>query len=185
MGFLIKNHKDWDDEFMTMVRTFECKSHCAAKKVVCIITKQNNVLSIGINGTLENQDNCDKLFRRKKDGGWERYKGIDFIHDDAVASEVWEDISHLKDTDKGSHHYWSEVNEIHAEVNAIYRATQTMNANIEGATVYVSNCPCLNCAKMLALYKVKRVVYRDDYDNSKDSVKFLELNGIEVLHYAE
>lgn len=172
--------KNWDDDFMEILKIFEKHSKCSARKVCCIITKDNNIISIGLNGTLSGKTNCNDIFKKENDK-WYRYE------EDYFDEETGMDITALKRIDekdvKTTHHYWSLLNEIHAEQNAIYKATQEMNCNIAGSTIYVSSCPCMNCSKMLALYNVKRIVFRDDYDNSEDVINFLNDCNIEVVKY--
>lgn len=166
--------QDWDDEFLEMLSLFELKSKCRAKKVACIITRNNNVISIGLNGTLPGRPNCNDVFYRNDKREWFKVKGCQLIR---MNKEDCDDSS------PSSHHQWSLLNEIHAEQNAIYKATQEMNANIAGSTVYITYCPCVNCAKMLALYKVKRIVYKYSYDNEENVIDFLKSVGIEVVKY--
>lgn len=170
--------KNWDDDFMEVLKIFEKHSKCSARKVCCIITKDNNIISIGLNGTLSGKINCNDIFK-KVNNKWYRKKE----NKNSINEQQYEPINSSDDNEKDTHHYWSLVNEIHAEQNAIYKATQEMNCNIEGSTIYVSSCPCISCSKMLALYKVKRIVFRDDYDNSEDVINFLNDCGIEVVRY--
>lgn len=44
---------------------------------------------------------------------------------------------------------------LHAEENAIYNS----NTNVEGATLFVTNPPCLHCTSVLAQNGIKEVVY--------------------------
>lgn len=51
---------------------------------------------------------------------------------------------------------------LHAEQNAIIQAA-VYGVSISGSTFYLTNQPCVYCAKMLANARVKRVVYDGDY----------------------
>lgn len=49
---------------------------------------------------------------------------------------------------------------IHAEMNAISYAAKT-GISLEGATLYCSLAPCTNCAKLIILSGIKKVLYND------------------------
>ncbi|MDR1497372.1 MAG: dCMP deaminase [Puniceicoccales bacterium] len=53
---------------------------------------------------------------------------------------------------------------VHAEQNAIADAAKR-GVSLEGATVYVTHFPCINCAKILAAAGVGAVKYLHDYHN--------------------
>ena len=50
---------------------------------------------------------------------------------------------------------------LHAEANAITKVAKSGNSS-EGATLYVTASPCLECSKLIIQSGIKRVVYRDD-----------------------
>ena len=62
---------------------------------------------------------------------------------------------------------------IHAEMNAL-RYMARAGISTEGATLYVTHAPCLNCAKHLAGIGLAGVIYRHDYKSS-DGVNYLSL----------
>ena len=64
---------------------------------------------------------------------------------------------------------------LHAEANAITKVAKSNNSS-EGATLYITTSPCLECAKLIIQSGIKRVVFCDAY--RKD-------DGIELLNRAE
>lgn len=68
---------------------------------------------------------------------------------------------------------------LHAEANAITKVAKSNNSS-EGATLYVTSAPCLECAKLIIQSGIRRVVYRDQYKNS-DGLGLLRKAGIEVV----
>lgn len=56
------------------------------------------------------------------------------------------------------------VRTLHAEQNALLQAA-THGVSTEGATIYVTSEPCLQCTKMLLNARVRRIVYRDPYED--------------------
>ncbi|MCQ2187820.1 MAG: dCMP deaminase family protein [Bacteroidales bacterium] len=67
---------------------------------------------------------------------------------------------------------------LHAEANAISKVAQSGNSS-QGATLYVTASPCIECAKLIIQSGIKRVVYRDEY-RLTDGVDLLRRAGIEV-----
>jgi dCMP deaminase len=57
------------------------------------------------------------------------------------------------------------VRTLHAEQNALLQAA-AHGVSTEGATIYVTSEPCLQCTKMLLNARVRRIVYLDPYDDA-------------------
>ena len=72
---------------------------------------------------------------------------------------------------------------LHAEANAITKVAKSGNSS-EGATLYVTASPCLECSKLIIQAGIKRVVYRDEY-RILDGVELLRRAGVEVVKYDE
>ena len=68
---------------------------------------------------------------------------------------------------------------LHAEANAITKIARSNN-NSEGATLYVTASPCIECAKLIIQAGIKRVVYSEEY-RLKDGIELLQRAGIEVV----
>ena len=67
---------------------------------------------------------------------------------------------------------------LHAEANAITKVAKSGNSS-DGATLYVTASPCLECSKLIIQSGIRRVVYRDEY-RLNDGVDLLRRAGIEV-----
>ena len=68
---------------------------------------------------------------------------------------------------------------LHAEANAITKVAKSDNSS-EGATLYVTSSPCIECAKLIIQSGIKRVVYADSY-HSMDGIDLLKRVGIEIV----
>ena len=66
---------------------------------------------------------------------------------------------------------------LHAEANAITKVSKSGNSS-DGATLYVTASPCVECAKLIIQAGIKRVVYRDEY-RLTDGIDLLKRAGIE------
>lgn len=68
---------------------------------------------------------------------------------------------------------------LHAEANAITKVARSHNSS-DGATLYVTASPCIECAKLIIQSGIKRVIYGEKY-RIMDGVELLERAGIEVV----
>ena len=68
---------------------------------------------------------------------------------------------------------------LHAEANAITKIARSNN-NSEGATLYVTDSPCIECAKLIIQAGIKRVVYSRQY-RLDDGIQLLKKANIEVV----
>jgi len=69
---------------------------------------------------------------------------------------------------------------LHAEANAISKVARSHNSS-DGATMYVTASPCIECAKLIIQSGIKRVVYGENY-RLTDGIELLERAGIEVVY---
>jgi dCMP deaminase len=67
---------------------------------------------------------------------------------------------------------------LHAETNAIAKLAKSTESG-DGAVLFVTHMPCLDCAKLIFQSGIRSVFYRDSYRNT-DGVTFLERSGVEV-----
>ena len=67
---------------------------------------------------------------------------------------------------------------IHAETNAIAFAAKA-GICIEGATMYCSMSPCINCAKLIINSGIKKLIYVEEYRN-REGLELLSKAGIET-----
>ena len=69
---------------------------------------------------------------------------------------------------------------LHAEANAITKIARSGN-NSDGATLYVTASPCIECAKLIVQAGIKRVIYSEKY-RLTDGIDLLERAGVQVVH---
>ena len=67
---------------------------------------------------------------------------------------------------------------LHAEANAITKVARSNNSS-EGATLYVTSSPCIECAKLIIEAGIRRVVFSEHY-RLHDGIDLLEQAGIQV-----
>ena len=72
---------------------------------------------------------------------------------------------------------------LHAETNAIAKVSRSSNST-EGADLFVTHAPCLECAKLIYQSGINSVFYRDTY-RSEEGIKFLQKCNVEVKQIGE
>ena len=69
---------------------------------------------------------------------------------------------------------------LHAEANAITKVAKSSNSS-QGATLYVTTSPCIECSKLIIQSGIKRVVFSEKYRQT-DGLELLERANIELVH---
>lgn len=69
---------------------------------------------------------------------------------------------------------------LHAEANAITKVARSNNSS-EGATLYVTASPCVECAKLIIQAGIRRMVYHELY-RLADGIDLLRRAGVECVH---
>lgn len=72
---------------------------------------------------------------------------------------------------------------LHAEANAITKIARSGN-NSDGATLYVTDAPCIECSKLIIQAGIRRVVYARSY-RLTEGLELLQRAGIELLQIDE
>lgn len=67
---------------------------------------------------------------------------------------------------------------LHAEANAITKVAKSNNSS-DGSTLYITDSPCMECAKLIIQSGIVRVVYDKKY-RITDGLDLLERAGIKV-----
>ena len=148
----------WHKDFIRIAYIFGEHSTCIRKHVGSIIVKDKRIISCGYNGTPKGIEHCS-----------EKFKNIDFKELNTAGTPL-----------NLAHHEFSEVYEVHAEANAIAFCAK-YEISLDGADIYCTLSPCVNCAKLIAQAGIKRVFYHEKYDRNTDGLDMLEKLGIEVI----
>ena len=84
-------------------------------------------------------------------------------------------VEHVCELDNGT----TKPYVLHAEANAITKIAKSGN-NSDGATLYVTESPCLECSKLIIQSGIRRVVYSENY-RLTDGIDLLKRAGVEVV----
>ena len=134
--------------YMKVAHLFAEHSSAKRKKVGAVIVKDDRIISIGYNGMPAGWNNdCEDLVIYRK--------------------EIEPGVFNMEHT-----HEWKTKPEVlHAESNAIAKLAKSTESG-EGATMFVTCAPCLDCAKLIYQSGITEVYYAEDY-RSDEGVNFL------------
>ena len=142
------------DAHMKAAEVYSQLSSAKRLQVGCVVVKDNTIIGIGYNGMPSGWDNnCEEVVNVDSDDP--RYAYNNFAGVLKTRPEV-----------------------LHAETNAIAKISRSTNSS-EGAALFVTHAPCLDCAKIIHQAGINSVYYRNTY-RSTDGVDFLGKCGVHV-----
>ncbi len=124
---------DWHEYFMAVAKLISTRSTCNSRP------RDRHILATGYNGSPPGAPHCRGNFNAD---------GSPFCYS-----------RHMGTGDADKYNY---CRSIHAEANAITKVAKSAN-NCDGATLYITASPCMECSKLIIQAGIKRVVYCDDY----------------------
>lgn len=147
--------------------------------VGAIVVKDDRIISIGYNGMPAGWDNnCEKRDYMSIDaGGW--------LDPDEI-KERWPFVEEDIDPDLGYARRYAlktKPEVLHAESNAIAKLARS-NESGDGASLFVTHAPCMDCAKLIYQSGIKEVYYRNSY-RSSDGIDFLKRCEIKIEQVEE
>lgn len=144
----------WDEYFMEMAMLTAKRSTCMRRNVGAVIVQDKHIIATGYNGAPKGIPHCEEI------GGCLREK---------------------LSIPSGERHELCRA--LHAEQNAIIQAA-TLAQSIEGASIYITNQPCVICAKMIINAGIKRIVVKEGYPD-KLAVDLLAEAGLKIVMLGE
>jgi len=94
----------------------------------------------------------------------------------------WENECEEKVWDKtGDYELKTKPEVLHAETNALAKIARSTNSS-EGATLFVTHAPCLDCAKLIYQSGIDSVYYRNSYRDD-DGINFLKKCKVAVQQH--
>lgn len=73
-----------------------------------------------------------------------------------------------------------EINTIHAEMNAIDDSAKR-GVSIKEGSIYVTHYPCIYCLKNIIGCGLKKIYYKEDYNNNKICELLIKQSGIKII----
>ena len=162
------------DAYMKTAEVFAGLSSARRLHVGAIIVKDDRIISIGYNGMPSGWDNnCeDKEYMSSDAGGWLSPEEIE---------EQWpnqEQMLPKEDNLWRRYALKTKPEVLHAETNAIAKLAKSTESG-DGATLFVTHAPCLDCAKLVYQSGINSVYYRNSY-RKEDGINFLKKCNVEV-----
>ena len=143
--------RDKINYYLDLAEVVSKRGTCLRKAYGAVIVKNDEVISTGYVGAPRGRKNCSDLGR-------------------CIREEL--------NIPRGER--YELCRSVHAEANAITKIARSNN-NSEGATLYVTDSPCIECAKLIIQAGIKRVVYSRQY-RLDDGLQLLKKAGIEVVY---
>lgn len=142
----------WDAYFMQVADVVATRSTCLRRHVGAVLVEDKHILATGYNGTPSGIVHCTERGCLRDELG----------------------------IPSGERHELCRG--LHAEQNTLIQAARRGGIATDGATLYCTAHPCVQCTKMLINAGVKRIVYRDSYPDEL-SASLLEEAGVELVHF--
>ena len=137
----------WDEYFMQIADVAATRSTCLRRHVGAVLVYDRRILATGYNGVPAGIEHCAT-------------RGC-------LRAELGIPSGQQHELCRG----------LHAEQNALIQASRHGGVAADGATIYCTAHPCVQCTKMLINAGVKRIVFRDDYPDEL-SASLLEEAGV-------
>ena len=150
------------EAYMDVAERFAQLSSAQRLHVGAIVVKDDRIISIGYNGM---------------PAGWENdCENSESTYDerDTYHSNDW----HFDSETKKYHRLKTKPEVLHAESNAIAKLARSSESG-EGASLFVTHQPCMECAKLIYQSGIREVYYAHSYRKS-DGVDFLQKSNIIV-----
>jgi dCMP deaminase len=142
--------KKYIEAHMKAAEVYSQLSSAVRLKVGCVAVKNDTIIGIGYNGMPSGWNNdCEDVIT----------PSLPYLQGDGPTLKTKPEV-------------------LHAETNCIAKISRSTNSS-EGAALFVTHAPCLDCAKIIHQAGINSVYYRNTY-RSTDGVQFLKKCGINV-----
>ena len=142
--------KKWIDAFMDTAERFAQLSSAKRLQVGAVVVQDNRIISIGYNGMPSGWTNvCEEVVT----------PSLPYLSGDGPTLKTKDEV-------------------IHAEANAILKLARDGERG-NGADLFCTHAPCIQCAKLIYGAGVKKVYYRHTY-RDEQGIDFLRNCNIEI-----
>jgi dCMP deaminase len=163
------------DYYMKIAQTTAELSYAKRLQVGAVIVRQNQILATGYNGMPSGWNNdCEDKVWDKGAGGWLDPEEIEAKY----PYEGWHEGAQRE----VRYGLKTKPEVLHAESNAIAKVARSTESS-DGATLFCTHAPCIDCAKLIYQSGIKSVYYRDAYRND-DGLNFLKQGDVNVHQYS-
>jgi len=190
------------DAYVDVAERFAQLSSAERLQVGAIVVKDNRIISIGYNGMPSGWTNeCEhKEYMPVDAAGWlgveeieeqwpftEEYevddgefvKGPDHVDKPGIYNPGKWTLNGKKRIQTRRYRLKSKSEVLHAESNCIAKLARSSESG-EGASIFITHAPCIECAKLIYQSGIATVYYKSDY-RSTQGIDFLVKSNIEVV----
>ena len=154
------------DAHMKAAEVYAELSSATRLHVGCVVVKDNTIIGIGYNGMPSGWDNnCEYV----------EY----ILKDECYYTEFQMKENGFTETAHGWTRKKTKPEVLHAETNALAKVARSTNSS-DGASLFVTHEPCLDCAKIIHQAGINEVYYRNAYPRANGGAEFLKKCGIDV-----
>lgn len=160
--------------YMDLAKRCSQMSRAVRLQVGSVIVKNDNILAFSWNGTPAGWDNnCEDVVYMDLDSGSQLCA--------TKVYKTWPYIETKVDYNLGYARRYAlktKPEVLHAEMNCLMKLTKSSQSG-EGASMFITHAPCIECAKGICQAGIKAVYYANEY-RSIDGLEFLKKSGIHI-----
>lgn len=173
--------KRLDQAYMKCALAMSELSHARRKKVGAILVSKNgHIIAEGYNGTPSGFDNTCEYFLSDCRHIWIEEEITNYLCCTKCGNKIDKRLMMQNSLPISSKLLVTKPEVLHAESNAISKVARSTNSS-EGATLYITLSPCLECSKLIIQSGIKRVVFFETYKTDEGIEK---LDGVVLLEKA-
>jgi dCMP deaminase len=148
------------DAHMASAEVYSRLSSAKRLQVGCVVVKDNTIIGIGYNGMPSGWTNdCEmKVYATE----W------------SIDNDIWD----YQEEDGTQYNLKTRPEVLHAETNALAKIARSTNSS-EGASLFVTHAPCIDCAKLIHQSGINSVYYRNSYRDEL-GINFLKQCKVKV-----
>lgn len=166
--------KKFIDYYMTISKEAAKLSYAKRLQVGCVLVKNDSIISYGYNGMPAGWENdCEyKEYMDTDAGGWisPAEVKIQWPFEESIDGETTRRYK-LK----------TKPQVLHSESNCLAKVAKSTESS-EGATLFCTHAPCIECAKLIYQAGIKTVYFCDYYRDST-GLEFLKQGNVDVHQY--
>ena len=170
--------KKFIDYFMKIAKLTAALSYAKRLQVGAVIVKGNQIIATGYNGTPAGWDNVCETKEWCDGGGW---LDVEYIEQNWPYEGTYQDIT--GNEVPGKYRLKTKPEVLHAEMNSLMKVARSTESS-DGATLFCTHAPCLDCAKAIYQAGISEVVYSEEY-RSEQGLAFLRDSGVKITQHAD
>lgn len=158
--------------YKTIAQEVAKMSYARRLQVGAIIVKDDRIISMGYNGMPAGWDNnCEDKVWDSGSGGW--------LSPEEILEQYPFEEYHPTAEQVVRYKLKTKPEVLHAESNALAKLAKS-NDSGDGADLFVTHAPCIECAKLIYQSGISRVYYNQNYRDDS-GIRFLKQSGVEVI----